>query len=177
MIKINFGCGSEIKSGWINVDYMEGRGVDKVVNLNSFPYPFKDNSVDQIYSSHNLEHLEEPCRTIKEFHRIFKNQGIITIKVPHFTSPGAFSPLHKTYWNCRVFQHFYKNTKWNSDSLDEFIPLFKKMQIKINFKKGKILWNHLIEKIVNINEFTRLLYENHFCFMFPAHDIIVNYRK
>ena len=53
-MKINLGCGRNIMKGYVNVDKIKLRGVDVVHDLDKFPYPFKENSVDEIYARYIL---------------------------------------------------------------------------------------------------------------------------
>tara|TARA_Y100000768_G_scaffold52719_1_gene34687 strand:- start:403 stop:972 length:570 start_codon:yes stop_codon:yes gene_type:complete len=85
--KLNLGCGSKILDGYINVDKFEIYNPDILHDLEHFPYPFDDNSVDEIILSHVLEHLgQHPDvfnNIIKELYRICINGSRIEIKVPH----------------------------------------------------------------------------------------------
>ena len=47
-MKIDFGCGKNKKSGFIGVDILKLEGVDIVDDLSITPYPFKDNTADEI---------------------------------------------------------------------------------------------------------------------------------
>ena len=49
-MKINLGCGSKILPGWTNLDKFSTYKPDIVHDLEVFPYPFKDNSVEEILS-------------------------------------------------------------------------------------------------------------------------------
>ena len=86
-MKLNLGCGSKILPGWTNLDKFETYKPDIVHDLEVFPYPFKDNSVDEIILSHVLEHLGQVPdvfnKIIKEFYRICKNDALLHISVPH----------------------------------------------------------------------------------------------
>ena len=82
-MKINLGCGSDIKRGFINVDMVKAPGVDIVCDLNKYHYPFESNSADMILMQHSLEHLFEPYKAIVECHRILKPNGILEIEVPY----------------------------------------------------------------------------------------------
>ena len=177
MTRIHLGCGKNIRQGWINVDSVSAPGVNKVINLEKFPYPFASNSAQEIMINHCLEHLQDPDKVIHELHRILRSGGKLTVRVPHFTSSGAFSPLHKTYWHTRIFDHYVKNKSLATHSLEEHKPLFASLRKRIRFTKGFAFWNHLIEWVVNINDATRRVYECHFCFIFPAFEIIAEYRK
>lgn len=86
-MKLNLGCGSKIYDGYINVDKFDLYNVDIQHDLEKFPYPFKDNSVEEIMLIHVLEHIgQEPdifIKILKEFYRICKNRALINIAVPH----------------------------------------------------------------------------------------------
>ena len=86
-MKLNLGSGSKILKGYVNVDKFQYYKPDVVHDLEKFPYPFKDNSVDEILLSHVLEHIgQNPDvfnNIIKELYRVCKNNSIIDIRVPH----------------------------------------------------------------------------------------------
>lgn len=110
MKKLNFGCGEKIKpqqEGWINVDIVETEGIDVIYDLNVFPYPFDDNSVDFILMDNVLEHLDNPMEVMNECYRILKKGGRVKINLPHFKYRAAYSdPTHKHYFSEGVFLHF-----------------------------------------------------------------------
>jgi SAM-dependent methyltransferase len=83
--KLNLGCGRNKKEGFVNVDWDKLNSPDIVVDLNEYPYPFEDNSFDYIEAFHILEHLNKPFKTMGELRRILKKDGIVKIKVPHFS--------------------------------------------------------------------------------------------
>jgi ubiquinone/menaquinone biosynthesis C-methylase UbiE len=86
-MKLNLGSGSKILKGYVNVDKFQYYNPDVVHDLEKFPYPFEDNSVDEILLSHVLEHIGQNPEIfnniIKEFYRICKNNSVIDIRVPH----------------------------------------------------------------------------------------------
>lgn len=105
-INLNLGCSGQIIDGWINVDYALGARLSKIPffkTLNKYvrffemdwdnkifihnltkPLPWKNESVDIIYSSHTLEHLTkaEGFKLLQECTRVLKPNGIIRIMVP-----------------------------------------------------------------------------------------------
>lgn len=90
MLRLNLGCGYNIKpanEGWVNVDVDRHEGVDYLWDLENFPWPWSDDSVDEVLMSHILEHLGETTdaylRIWKELYRVCKNGAEITIIVPH----------------------------------------------------------------------------------------------
>ncbi len=86
-MKLNLGCGNKIYDGYVNVDKFDFYKIDVKHDLEKFPYPFKDDSVEEIELSHVLEHIgQDPdvfIKILKEFYRICNNQALINIAVPH----------------------------------------------------------------------------------------------
>lgn len=106
-MKIDIGCGSSKKYGFIGIDILDLQGVDIVHDLNVFPYPYNDNEVDEIWMDQVLEHLNEPIKVIEELHRICKNGASITIGVPYFRSFYAtIDPTHKNFFGIYWFAYF-----------------------------------------------------------------------
>lgn len=129
---INLGCGKTKIPDVIGVDRVKIKGyVDIVHDLNILPYPFASHSVDEIHMYHVLEHLQEPVKKVEELYRILKPGGILHIRVPHFSSMGAFSdithvrPFGYTSFDCfnvDNYQHFYTESKFTI--LDRTIKYF-----------------------------------------------------
>ena len=93
MQKLNLGSGNFLKKGYINIDFYNPKA-DVQHNLNIIPYPFDSNSIDIIEADHVIEHLHDVFAVMVELHRIIKPNGILKIKVPHF-SRGMSHPDHK----------------------------------------------------------------------------------
>lgn len=93
-MKLNLGCGEFKKEGYLNVDVNPAVNPDLQYDLNQLPYPFPDNYFDIIEADHVLEHLANPFASMREFHRILKDNGRLKLKVPHF-SRGFTHPDHK----------------------------------------------------------------------------------
>jgi predicted SAM-dependent methyltransferase len=59
LLKLNLGCGQNLKAGWVNVDLFDP-GADLQLDLRQ-PLPFSDGSASIIYTEHVFEHLALPC--------------------------------------------------------------------------------------------------------------------
>ncbi|MDP2908668.1 MAG: methyltransferase domain-containing protein [Nanoarchaeota archaeon] len=106
--KLNLGCGNDIKGGYLNVDIGEGKGVDIVWDLNKYPYPFEDNTFEEIVADMVLEHLNDKIKPMEEMIRICKNGAIIKITVPYYASKGALTHIdHKQFFSEGTFNLFY----------------------------------------------------------------------
>lgn len=88
VIKLNIGCGTDYKKGWINIDnnsdnnIKEGR-LDLNWDLRN-PLPFDNDSVDFIFNEHFFEHLEveEAKSVIPDLMRVLKPGGVLRIAMP-----------------------------------------------------------------------------------------------
>ncbi|MDB9758760.1 methyltransferase domain-containing protein [Gammaproteobacteria bacterium] len=107
LMKLNLGCGFQVVEGWVNTDYSLGARASRyplikflAARLKVFShewssniyladltvsFPWRDNEIDVIYSSHVLEHLDKQQgkNFISECHRVLKPGGIIRVIVPN----------------------------------------------------------------------------------------------
>ncbi len=81
-MNLNVGCGNATLPGWVNCDYKEGPGVDKVFDA-AEPWPFEDECADKVLLSHVLEHLPNWESALLEVHRVLRTEGRAVIKVPY----------------------------------------------------------------------------------------------
>lgn len=84
-MKLNLGCYNKKLPGFTNVDVREDVEpdiVDDAFELSTI----KDNTVDLIYSSHMLEHLDykKTKQALNNWYRKLKKDGILRLAVPDF---------------------------------------------------------------------------------------------
>ena len=79
--------------GFLNMDL--NPVADIIHDLEKFPYPFENDSVDELYSSHCIEHLEDPIQVLREIARICKLGAKVEIRVPHPGGHHAMCSGHK----------------------------------------------------------------------------------
>lgn len=127
-MKLDIGCGKNKKEGFLGVDQYAMDGVDIIHDIRK-PWPWEDNSVDEVYSSHFIEHLSASERVyfFNELFRVLKPGAKATIVVPHWASNRAYGdPTHQ--WPPVAEMAFYylskewreqqaphTDIKWNPD--------------------------------------------------------------
>ncbi len=154
--KLNLGCGEKRIAGFIGVDRVKTPAVDIVCDLNEFPYPFEDNSVNEIIMDNSAEHLDDLIKAMEEIYRICENNAIIKIYAPYYKSAGAFTdPTHKIFFTENTFQYFSKNHAYHYYSEANFEVISKKL---IAHKKYKC-FRHFLRNMI---PFKRLF--NYFLF-------------
>ncbi len=84
-MKLNLGCGQNLLAGYCNVD--KHGTPDVRWDLETFPWPWADGSVDEIELNHALEHMgQQPdvfVSIMKEIYRVARNGAVVNIAVPH----------------------------------------------------------------------------------------------
>lgn len=110
MIKLNVGCGKDLKSGYVNLDQHKGNGADEIfvlpqimvvpdgdgykLEVRGGRLPYEDNSVDEIYCSHVIEDFTNELEPIMDdFWRVLKKGGVLHLKVPKGLSYGSYHHL------------------------------------------------------------------------------------
>ena len=168
-MKLDIGCDSNKKEGFIGVDKFKLKGVDILADINK-RLPFKINSVDAIYCSHVLMYSKNIDFTLKEFYRVCKPGAIIEIKVPHFSSHTSVSEFTLIRFRYMVlFSGYIKNSN-HYEAKEKNEGLFIQLDKKLVFEKGPLFfYNRILEPIFNkIPHY----YERSFLkALFPAYEI------
>lgn len=168
MKKLNLGCGKDIKEGYVNLDFYPLPGVDLVADITK-KLPFDDDTFDEVFTAHVLEHMEDLNFLMSELHRVTKKTGVIKIFVPHFTNFGAYTdPTHK-----RFFGYFTMDYYMDKNEMSFYIPVrFKIKKKKLCFYITKTssysFENKPLTFLVGLSP---LVYERFFCWMIPAQEV------
>lgn len=110
-MKLNLGAGTDIKEGFTNVDIVDLEGIDVVHNLNEFPWPFDDKSIEYIHAQDVLEHVDEPVAFITECYRILKPGATLWIQTPRYDADFLWiDPTHKRGFHEKSMDFFDRTT-------------------------------------------------------------------
>jgi SAM-dependent methyltransferase len=168
--KLDFGCGQAKTSGFIGLDTYSTPGVDVVHDFNVFPYPFSDNTFDEIICKSSLEHVDDFIKTVTELHRISKPDALITVYCPHFSGPDAYrDPTHKTFFSYCTFDIFTNGGSYKS----AYNGMFHVQTCEFGVPWEKGIFKSIIKGL--FNRFPNF-YESHMCWIFPAKTIFYKLR-
>ena len=104
-LKLNLGCGKDLRLGWLNVD-IYGQ-VDYIYDLNKKPWPWSGDSVSEVMMHHVLEHLPDTIGVMKEIYRVCRHGAKVFIAVPHPRHDDYVSdPTHVSPITIRMFELF-----------------------------------------------------------------------
>lgn len=117
-LKIDLGCGSCKKEGTIGVDIEPHPCVDHVLDIQKEALPFADRSVNYVYSSHFLEHIDNPLLVFMELSRVCKDGAELEFWTPYGWSNPAFIFSHKIFYN---EDHYLHLCVWHSDHWKDFL--------------------------------------------------------
>ena len=97
---LDLGCGKNAHEGFKGVDKRDLPNVEQI-NLEHFPWPWAEGSVQVILASQIVEHLD-PSNSINfmnECHRILEDDGLLVVITPYGTSERHYQdPTHKNPW-------------------------------------------------------------------------------
>ena len=150
MLNLNLGSGSKRIKDYINVDKYKIFKPDIIHDLEQFPYPFENSSVDNIILSHILEHIGQKPDTfnsiMKELYRISKNQALINITVPHPRHDDFLSdPTHVRPITVRGLELYNKelNEQWQKQkAANSPLALIHNVDFRIKFIRYDIEQNY-----------------------------------
>ncbi|NEQ78567.1 MAG: methyltransferase domain-containing protein [Okeania sp. SIO2C9] len=111
-LRIDLGCGSSKKEGTIGIDQQGISGVDYVLDIQTQPLPFLNQSVGYVHSSHFLEHIENPIYIFQEISRVCRDGAELEFWTPYTWSNSAFVFGHKSFLN---EDHYLHMCVWHPD--------------------------------------------------------------
>lgn len=117
-LKLDLACGDRKADGFYGVDKYKTASVDKVVDLLKFPWPFKDNSVDEIVCNHFFEHIDglQRPKFMDEMHRVMKKGAKAVITVPYGGHNRACQDFTHAWPPVFAESFLYFNKKWREDN-------------------------------------------------------------
>jgi SAM-dependent methyltransferase len=120
--KLDIACGQNKTEGYFGVDISKNPGVDLVWDLEKYPWPLPDNSVDEAVCNHYLEHTEDIMKFMNEVHRILKPGAKVLLVSPYYNSMRAWQdPTHTRAISEATF--LYYNKDWRVANKLQHYPI------------------------------------------------------
>ncbi len=158
---LDIGCARNKIPNSIGIDINPESKADIIHDLNLYPYPVEENSIDQVFAKHIIEHLNDPRKFVREIFRILKPGGTAFFETPHFSCRVAYSePEHKLFYSYFMFDELLKG-------LD-----FRVLKQQITFHK--IFRSIGIRTLANRFPDT---YERFWTYLFPAENVTLLVQK
>jgi SAM-dependent methyltransferase len=158
---LDVGCGVNKFPGSIGLDRNEHTRADVIADLDTFPYPFHDNSFGEIRATHVIEHVADVIQTLEEFHRLLMPGGRAVITTPHYTDFSSFcDPTHRWHLNSFSLRYFGDDDAgYGYYSRARFHEISTKVRLLA-------LWRYLgFELLVNRFRRFRRFWEYYLCFV------------
>lgn len=114
-MKLDIGCGKNKREGFIGVDRIAFEGVDIVADLRQ-TWPFEDSSIEEVHSSHTVEHFTavERVHFVNELYRVLQPGGKATIIIPHWASCRAYGDPTHQWPPVSEFWFYYLKKDWRA---------------------------------------------------------------
>jgi ubiquinone/menaquinone biosynthesis C-methylase UbiE len=152
---LNIACGFERREGCINLDIRRDAEADVISD--AFKLPFKSNAFDRVYMHNFLEHVTDTVGIMEEVWRVCRNNAVVDIVVPHFSSRSAWATAdHVKGFALNAFINFSPSSKYRL-----YKPVFTTKRRRLVYSNGgdiiSRIGNYLASKIPDTFE-RRLLY-------------------
>lgn len=171
LLKLNLGSGQAPRGDdFINVDIVQTPNVDVVWDLTQTPWPWEDNSISEVKSSHFLEHLDGPQRVefFNELYRVLTPEiksevgeqlqapGKAQFITPYYNSMRAIQdPFHAWPPLCEA-SFLYFNKEWRKVNKLDHYPI----TADFNFNYGHAWDNIWGQKNNETRQFAQMHYTN-----------------
>jgi SAM-dependent methyltransferase len=176
-LRLNLGCGQRRRDGFFGVDLAHMPAVDIAADLNEPLSALPDDSVEEIYTRHVLEHVRDFLPLMAEVHRVTRPDGRIEIVVPHFSNPYGYSdPTHVRQFGLYTFYYFADEVDQPRRKVPSFyVPeRFTIESVRIKLLRRSLLarpFGAAFDWLINCRLALLDWYERTLCWAFPAESI------
>ena len=176
---LELGCGPHKRHPEaFGVDVMDYAGVDFVGDVFDVLDQIPDSSVRAVYSYHFFEHVDDIGRLMDLLSRVMRPGGCLHVVVPHFSNPYYYSDYtHQSCFGLYSFSYLARDQihRRKVPTYNRKIS-FELLTANLVFKSTPPFYvRHSLKKLqqfaFNLNRFTRELYEENLCYLFPCYEI------
>ena len=109
-VALDLGCGTRKRPGALGLDLVRVAGVDVVGDVTRLPV--RDGSVDEVYASHLVEHIDDLMGFMGEVWRVCRPGALVYFRFPHATTSYFIwkDPTHRRGLDLDTFDYFDPRT-------------------------------------------------------------------
>jgi methyltransferase family protein len=176
-LRLNLGSGLRHMPGFYNVDRLRLPGVDILADLEAPLADIPDDSVEQVYCRHTLEHVTRLLELLGELHRVTHAGGRLELIVPHFSNPYGYSdPTHVRFFGLYSLFYLAEEKDQPRRKVPNFyVPQrFRVEQVRFNLLRSSVvdrLFRAVLQPIINRGVGWLDWYERRLCRICPVDDI------
>jgi hypothetical protein len=120
-MKLNLGCGQNPLDGFVNVDWIDGPGVDLMLDLENDTWwnapGLRPDTVDQVYASHLIEHIRDPLAMMQNLWHVCSDGALAEFACPYGSSDDADEdPTHVRRMFINSWAYFAQPTYWRGNT-------------------------------------------------------------
>ncbi len=182
---LELGCGGRKRHPEaIGIDVLDDECVDIVGDVYEVLEQVPEASVKAVYSYHFFEHVTNLPRLMDLLARVIEPDGFLSVVVPHFSNPYFYSDYtHRGSFGLYSFSYLV------SDNIHRRrVPTygrevwFELLRAELIFKSSppfyvRYAFKKILQIVFNLNRYTRELYEENFCYLFPCYEIRFEMRR
>jgi len=164
-VSLELGCGPvRAFPEYVGVDAIAYPTVDIAVDVFEFLGSLPDGCVQNVHSSHFLEHVKDLQKLMAELARVCKPGGRIVSVVPHFSNPYFYSdPTHTRFFGLYSMSYFARDPLFRR-KVPQYgrVPAFDLADLKVSFRSPFRIRYALrlpIQWIVNATRWGQEFYE------------------
>ena len=178
-VVLELGCGSRrTLPNAVTVDTLDYDSVDVVGDVFAVLALVPDGLVDEVFSSHFVEHLPDLARLVNEVARVLKPGGTMRTVAPHFSNPYYYSDYtHRAPFGLYTFSYL-SDDRLLRRKVPRYVgdTGFELARVRLRFKAPRPFYvryalRRLLQVIVNATTWTQETYELAWCWWFPCYEV------
>ncbi len=155
-MKLDLGCGSRRRDGFIGVDSLPSAATQVVADITKLP--FRKGSVEEFMLDNVVEHVDDLLALIREVTRVARDGARVVIVTPHFSSWASWrDPTHVRHLSYFAMDHLAQ--RWPAAALDGRLQVVRR---QLSFGGGPGLIGRALFAA------SPQAYEKYWCFVFRA---------
>ena len=178
-VSLELGCGTrKRRPDAIGIDARDLPGVDLVGDALEVLASLPDACAADVFSSHFLEHVDDPRRILGELARVLRPEGLLELVVPHFSNPYFYSdPTHRRFFGLYTLSYFVRDPllRRRVPAYTERLPLVLEA-VELRFDSPRAFpvrraVKRALGRVVNLSVWTREFYEENLSAVLPCYEL------